>query len=320
MRCSRTAIAKACGTVVCLALIAFAVGNAAPARADTPATPDSPDLPWTNPDHRSSLELLLGTIASHIAGREVTVRCEGESDWFKLAVEGRADPDSELGFIRGVAYDRTTGQLLTLPNYVELNGTKICLPLKTFAVATSKPTKCATMSITPKKSVKVRERARRVVVIHGKSQVKTIWITRTVVRPERTTIGPPASCYLGSTNVARMMSTAYWADYSRYAEAMLTLAHESIHLSGVVGGRLSNGVQAGVPNAEAKATCYGMQWMPYVAEQLGDTSGDALAIAQFFWDFQYPRIQTGPNPQYWSADCKPGGAMDVRLAGTTDWP
>ena len=85
-----------------------------------------------------------------------------------------------------------------------------------------------------------------------------------------------------------------------YAIAILTLAHESIHLSGIVGGTLSNGLAVGDPQAEAKADCYGMQWMPYVAEQLGDTPDDAQAIARYFWDKVYP-LDLTLDPEYWSA-------------------
>ncbi len=311
-------VAKACGVALCVALLGLAAENAA--LADTPAIPDTPDLPWTNPDHESSLELLLGQVATHIAGRTVTVRCEGETDWNKLALEGRADPDSELGFVRGPTYDRTTGQILTLPNFLELNGAKVCLTLKQFAVAVPKPTKCAIATTGPKKAVKVRVRARRVVVVGGKSQVRSVWVTKTVLKPGATTVGPPAPCYIGTDGPQQMKTTSYWAGYSQLAEALLTVAHEAIHLSGVVGGRLSNGVLAGVQDSEAKATCFGMQWIPYVAEQLGDTHDDAIAIAQFYWEMIYPQIQTGRNPQYWSASCVAGGAMDVRPAGTTHWP
>ena len=158
------------------------------------------------------------------------------------------------------------------------------------------------------------------VVFHGRSHVQTVWSTKTLTRPGNVTVSPPAPCYLGNTSVAAVMSTSYWKDYSTTAEALLTVAHEAIHLSGVVGARFSNGVLAGDQQAEAKATCFGMQWIPYVAGLLGDTPDDALAIAEYYWDFMDPQIQNSSNAQYWSADCQPGGAMDRRPAGSTDWP
>ncbi len=92
------------------------------------------------------------------------------------------------------------------------------------------------------------------------------------------------------------MSPAYWSAYNSYSIAILTLAHESIHLGGAVGGMLSNGLTVGDPQAEAKGDCFGMQWMPYVARQLGDTPDDAQAIARYFWDKVYPLSTCLPIP------------------------
>jgi hypothetical protein len=116
------------------------------------------------------------------------------------------------------------------------------------------------------------------------------------------------------------MTTAYWKAYSTLTEALLTVAHEAIHLSGVVGARFSNGVQGGTTQPEAKATCYGMQWIPYVAQQLGDTPDDGLAIEQYSWDLMDPQLENSVNGPYGSADGRPGGAMDMRPAGSTAWP
>jgi hypothetical protein len=119
--------------------------------------------------------------------------------------------------------------------------------------------------------------------------------------------------------MAAKKSPAYWAAYDLDAIAIFTLAHEAIHLGGVVGGTLSNGTAVGDPQAEAKADCYGMQWIPYVAQQLGDTPDDAQAIARYVWDKVYPLSQP-THPEYWSPDCRPGGALDERPAGATAWP
>jgi hypothetical protein len=57
-----------CAALATLALSALA------ARADTAPIGESSDLPWSNPEHQSSLEPLASRIASTIAGRAVTVR------------------------------------------------------------------------------------------------------------------------------------------------------------------------------------------------------------------------------------------------------
>jgi hypothetical protein len=126
-------------------------------------------------------------------------------------------------------------------------------------------------------------------------------------------------CYLGGGRTAAPQTPAYWARYESISIAILTLAHESIHLGGTVGGTLPNGLAVGDTQAEAKADCFGMQWMPYVAEQLGDSPADAQAIARYFWDKVYG-LSRATHPEYWSADCRPGGALDARPAGTTAWP
>jgi hypothetical protein len=60
--------------------------------------------------------------------------------------------------------------------------------------------------------------------------------------------------------------------------------------------------------------------MPYIAEQLGDTADDAQAIAQYFWDRIYPESRPSANWGYWSADCRPGGPLDLRPGTATLWP
>jgi hypothetical protein len=86
------------------------------------------------------------------------------------------------------------------------------------------------------------------------------------------------------------------AGYFDYAAAILTLAHESIHLAGVLN--------------EAVTECYAMQLMPLVATQLGAGADDATALARWWYATIYPtrRIST---PSYWSSDCVPGGRLDL---------
>ncbi len=167
-----------------------------------------------------------------------------------------------------------------------------------FATATEKPTKCLPATA---RLAGIRRAART----HGRRET-----------------GPapvPVPCYLGAGKAVAPMTPTYWQSYQNVAIAILTLAHESIHLSGIVGGTLSNGLAVGDPQAEAKADCYGMQWMPYVAEQLGDTPDDAQAIARYFWDKVYP-LDLTLAPEYWSAQCVSGGALDLHLPGATAWP
>ena len=262
------------------------------ALGDTRAIPPSAALPWADPSHQSPLELLASRIASRIAGRIVSVRCESDGAWANLVTQAGGDPAGESGFV-ATEWNGATGQLLSLSAVAELSSA-ICAPLQQFAAAAVKPTKC-----TVRRGAAAAGPRRD--IVSGSPRPATV------------------PCYLGAGRTAAPMPQAYWSDYANDAIAILTLAHESVHLGGTVGGMLANGLAVGDPQAEAKADCYGMQWMPYVVEQLGDTADDAHAIARYFWDEIYPRSLPA-HAQYWSADCRPGGALDERPSGTAAWP
>jgi hypothetical protein len=272
-----------------LAATSAALVLAAGALADTAAVPATASLPWSDPAHQTPLELLAGQIASHVAGRPVSVRCEGDGDWAALV----DSPGVEQGYV-GSAWNGATGQLVSVSGTIELAGSTVCLPLQRFAAAAAKPTKCAAPFAPP------RRRASR----------------RTTLRTARAPGLVP--CYLGAGRAVAPMPRAWWSAYEGYATAMLVLAHESVHAGGIVGGQLASGLAVGDPQAEAKADCFGMQWIPYVAQRLGDTADDAQALAIYVWDTVYPRMRTAA-PQYWSGDCRPGGPLDLEPPGAA-WP
>lgn len=222
----------------------------------------------------SPLEQVAGAIASTIAGRVVSVRCESDDDWTSLAGAGRFQPTSVLGyvsFVNGLPVD-----------YTELSPA-ICRSLQTFAAASTKPTKCA-----PKTAPQVA-RTRVVTVINGKKVVR--WKTKTV---QSVPLGAPAPCFANGKQLAQ--GNAFWNAYFDTAEALQTLVHEAIHLRG-------DGV-------ESHAECYGMQYLASAAQQLGDTADDATAIARWYATKLYPLRQT-QTPDYWSADCRENGALDL---------
>ncbi len=284
---------------VTAALLSALLALVARATADTAPILSSPDLPWSDPNHQTPTELLASQIASHIAGRSVTVQCEGQNDWTNLVEQYGGNPGAELGYV-GTQWNSATGQLVSLPNIAMLSA-DVCLPLQRFASATTKSTTClASAPAAGTLSAGVRRRA-------GAAHLPA-------PRPAQ-----PGPCYLGGDRTAARMPASFWANYTSDALAILTLAHEAVHLSGVVGGTLASGLAVGDPQAEAKANCYGMQWMPYVAEQLGDSPADAQAIADYFWERIYPLTRSAA-PAYWSADCRPGGALDTRPVGATAWP
>jgi hypothetical protein len=85
------------------------------------------------------------------------------------------------------------------------------------------------------------------------------------------------------------------------AWSVKVLAHESQHLRGI--------------DNEAKADCYGLQAMPRVATRLGLDDDRAPWLADYTWQYIYPRARG----EYWSAECRDGGELDLRR-GSSIWP
>jgi hypothetical protein len=76
------------------------------------------------------------------------------------------------------------------------------------------------------------------------------------------------------------------------AEALMTLAHESMHLRGWAD--------------EAAAQCYGLQQLTFTVERLGGTLAEGLAVTSYMLALQ----QWVPE-EYQSADCARGGLLDL---------
>jgi len=221
---------------------------AAGALGDTQPVPPSAAAPWSDPGHQSPLEVLASRIASQVTGKPVAIHCESDDDWNAVVTQAGGDPAGESGFV-ATQWNGATGQLMSLSSVAELSQ-GICGPLQEFASASMTPTKCM---------------VRHVALLEG---------TRRRTKAVKQPVSAIVPCYLGGGRRAAAMSPAYWSAYNAYSIGILTLAHESIHLGGAVGGTLSNGLRVGDPQAEAKGDCFGMQWMPYVAQQLGDTPDD----------------------------------------------
>ncbi len=229
------------------------------------------------------------------------------------------DPNAEAGYV-GSNWNSTTGELVGISSVIELRGSDVCGALETFAAATIKPTKCLVSAPFVPASIR-RVRVRRTILVGGKLQTRMVWVLQRVPSAHPKQAQQFGPCYLGAGKRTIQMPSSFWSDYDRYVGAIVTLAHESIHAGGVVGGLIPNGLAVGDPQAEAKAECYGMQWIPFVAERLGDSPDDAQAIATYFWDVIYPRARTAGNSTYWSADCRPFGALDLHLpGGASAWP
>jgi hypothetical protein len=269
--------------VVAIAAALLAVGSAS---ADRSTLSSSTVAPWSGGDAVvTPLEALAGRIATRIAGHAVTVRCETASRFRSLA--GSRDVS---GFVHTVV-DPRTGRFAETAAVIELTS-QVCGPLQRFAVAALKPTRCT-------------ER--------GQSRSVPCFVGTPVARGS----GAAAVCWSDAPSCYSVASYSrpYWDAYDDYAAAIHTLAHEAIHTFQARAGKLRP--QGSL--VEQQAECYGMQWMPWVATRLGDSGADPQAIARYFWFGPY-RHEAYRLPGYWSADCKPGGALDARPAGSGSWP
>jgi hypothetical protein len=293
--------------------------------ADSVTVPPDAGLPWTDPAHRGPLEVLASQIASRIAGRPVTVQCLGDTDWAALGMT------TELGFVPFRYY--ASSRLIAEDASVAYLAPRTCWYLQELAKAALKPTKCQPLETVEEtvyeseyRLVKARVQVTRRVRAKGKWVTKKVWVTRRVwkqVRVPKTVTrevpGEPTPCYLGSNQFAEDMPRSYWQEYRSYADAIQTLAHEAIHLAQYRAGVRVSSVQ---PTAEIKAECYGTQWAPWVAEQLGATPDDARAIATYYYEVIYPNKQsvyTEDGRPYWSPDCRQDGPLDL-TAGDGVWP
>ncbi len=84
------------------------------------------------------------------------------------------------------------------------------------------------------------------------------------------------------------------------AEAINTLAHESMHLRGITG--------------EAQAQCDAIQADAWTVERLGGTAAEGAAVADYILALQ-PALPS----EYQSGECRSGGALDV-APGTAAFP
>src|SRR5215207_914665 len=127
-------------------------------------------------------------------------------------------------------------------------------------------------------------------------------------RPSDTTSLSAATCsslehvWRGKRRSFRCLLAGGCAGGTRAAMyGIVTLAHESWHLRGIVD--------------EARTQCYAVQSVEAVARGLGVAPVDARALA-IRVALDDARMQVG---EYHSAQCGPGGAYDLR-PDTPDWP
>ncbi len=312
-------------------VLAVLLAGATDARADTGVIPDTPDLPWTDPNHLSPLEVLSSQIASQIAGREARVYCNGQNDWDILRAQ-RSIPESVWGYVANPATYYVQSRTWVSSSPDAKLAPIACQYLWSFAKAQAKPTKCdASKKVTTSHAVTVRYKKRVAVKVIRRVKVNGVYVKRHVIvyrqvwrtrREQRTTTTTVplgrVPCYSTAEPGTTVTPPAGGeAEYRNFVFAILNLAHESIHLFDLTAGK-SIDIVATRQAGESRAECLGMQNMARVAVALGDTPDDASALATYYALKMYPGRQTS-NPDYWSPDCVANGRLD-QTPGDGIWP
>ena len=293
--------------------------------------PDTPDLPWTDPNHLSPLEVLSSQISSQIAGREVRVYCNGQNDWDILRAQ-QSIPENVWGYVSRPPYYYIQSRTWVSSSPDTKLAPIACQYLWSFAKAQAKPTKCdASKTVTTSHAVTVRYKKRVAVKVTRRVKVngvyvkrrvtvyRQVWRTRQEQRTTTTTVPlGRVPCYSAAEPGTTVTVPAGGeAEYRTFVFAIANLAHESIHLFDLTAGK-SIDVVATRQAAESRAECLGMQNIARVAVALGDTPDDAAALARYYALQMYPDRQTS-NPDYWSPDCVPDGRLD-QTPGDGVWP
>ena len=276
-----------------LSVFGVVLACAGVAHAENAVIQPSSELPWSDPAHQTPIEVYASQVASASAKRTVRVYCHGASEWAAIAKSPNV-----LGYV-GVRYIVSTGRIVQGEDIIHLNGERVCGPLKAFAEAAQKPTKCTTLvdqertvidTVQVKKKVwywqKITVKGGKTKRVHKSKYIRVMkQLPRTVTEQVP---GPRVACY-GS-------GQAMPSDYAAYSLAVHVLAHEFIHiLDFTVGNTIPS-----LESQEQRAECFGMQHVPAFARSFGADEDDALAMGKYYRDLLYPKKQ---GTVYWSAEC-----------------
>lgn len=240
--------------------------------------------PWTGGlGTVTPIEAQAAAIASEFVGHSVSVICNSDADWAIIGLSEGFDPTRVWGFVP-FQYSYWTGW--TPATYTHL-APYACTHLDEFYAASAKrdfTKNCLVGYDTEEYEETYRVRVKKRVRRKGKWVARHVWVTRTRTLTEQ--IPLYGEC----------------PDYLDKLFAIQTLAHEMMHLYGV--------------RDEAKAECYGLQWLNWVAWKLGADGSLAREFATDYYQRYY--LVQPPSTEYFSPECRDGGALD--LSATNPWP
>jgi hypothetical protein len=272
----------------------FTALGASTARADTAVLPADAGLPWASPTHDSALEQILNPALTQAIGQPAAMHCAGDYEWGLLSAE-KSLSSGVWGYVEFWGNSPL--------GFTEISP-QACRYLQAFAQADPKPTKCAPeATVTPDRAVVTYRTVLVRVKKNGRpSYKKERQVIRTTEKVAQPTAGALVPCFSGAGVAATLMPESYWAAYSNYAMALLTVGHEPFHIAGDMD--------------EARVNCHGLQRISMIAQALGDTPDDAEQIARYTLEYIVP---AQPSQYQLPAECHDGGALDLN-PGSSVWP
>jgi hypothetical protein len=244
---------------------------AAPAAAD----------PWDGGrDVVTPLEAELVAIAGEIAERPVQMHCNAAEEWSALAAQSGFEATNVWGYVTF----RPTGGGWAPGDEAELSEAA-CRYTDAFwrNGSASKPARTCRVGTKVARRVEHRVRKFRVRTDAG-------FVTRRKRVPVVVRVEVPVVDLCPGYVEERLF-------------ALQTIAHESVHLSGV--------------EDEAVAECYGMQFLAWVAWKLGAPDALAREMAADYWREYY--VVERPGTPYFDEGCRDGGVLDL-APDRTGWP
>jgi hypothetical protein len=126
--------------------------------------------------------------------------------------------------------------------------------------------------------------------------------TRYATKPKPTSVLISPEICTELTTLAQS-HTRVWRDEwpDALARSVGSLAHEAAHVSGI--------------RDEAKADCYGLQWIVRAARMLGRTRAEGVYLATIYLKHWRPWLR----PPYVSRECRSGGKLDLHPQSSR-WP
>jgi hypothetical protein len=225
-------------------------------------------LPWAGGSSvETEFEQYAAQLASEIAQRPVKVNCNGATDWSALGAQGRFDPGTVWGYV--LFYVNTVTGEMRPADYMHLSE-QACWHLDRWWAAPQE----AKGKMCRQTRIEVRTRTTKVRTIK-RVKVKGRWRTKVAV--------------VTHTQQVQVETPVYETcpDYMLRVFGLQTLAHESIHLSGIAD--------------EGQAECQGMQQLRRLAQRFGASMEQAQQIAlDYYNDFYLVRR---PGTPYFLPGC-----------------